>query len=42
MTVEDAVLETDRLGHAFYMFNNQESGMIATVYRRNDAGFGLL
>ncbi len=42
MTVEDAILEMDLLGHAFYMFNNQESGMIATVYRRKDGGCGLI
>ena len=42
MTVEDAILEMDLLGHSFYMFNNQESGMIATVYRRKDGGCGLI
>ena len=42
MTVEDAILEMDLLGHSFYMLNNQESGMIATVYRRKDGGCGLI
>ena len=42
MTVEDAILEMDLLGHSFYMFNNQESGNIATVYRRKDGGCGLI
>ncbi|MBQ7784945.1 MAG: HPF/RaiA family ribosome-associated protein [Clostridia bacterium] len=42
MTVEDAILEMDLLGHSFYMFNNQESGNIATVYRRQDGGCGLI
>ena len=42
MSVEDAILEMDMLGHSFYMFNNIESGMTATVYRRKDGGCGLI
>ena len=42
MSVEDAILEMDMLGHTFYMFNNVESGKVATVYRRKDGGCGLI
>ena len=42
MSVEDAILEMDMLGHSFYMFNNIETGMAATVYRRKDGGCGLI
>lgn len=42
MSVEDAILEMDMLGHTFYMFNNVESGRVATVYRRKDGGCGLI
>ena len=42
MSVEDAILEMNLLGHSFYMFNNIESGMAATVYRRQDGGCGLI
>lgn len=42
MSVEDAILEMDLLGHAFYMFNNIESGRPATVYRRKDGGCGII
>ena len=42
MSVEDAILEMDMLGHSFYMFNNVETGMAATVYRRKDGGCGLI
>ncbi|HIS95806.1 MAG TPA: HPF/RaiA family ribosome-associated protein [Candidatus Ventricola gallistercoris] len=42
MSVEDAILEMNLLGHSFYMFNNIESGMAATVYRRKDGGCGLI
>ncbi len=42
MTVEDAILEMNLLGHSFYMFNNIETGKAATVYRRNDGDCGLI
>lgn len=42
MSIEDAILEMNLLGHSFYMFNNIESGMAATVYRRKDGGCGLI
>ena len=42
MSVEDAILEMNLLGHSFYMFNNLETGMAATVYRRKDGGCGLI
>lgn len=42
MSVEDAILEMNLLGHSFYMFSNIESGMAATVYRRKDGGCGLI
>ena len=42
MSVDDAILEMNLLGHSFYMFNNIESGNAATVYRRTDGGCGLI
>ena len=42
MSVEDAILEMNLLGHSFYMFNNIESGNAATVYLRKDGGCGLI
>ncbi|MBQ2948598.1 MAG: HPF/RaiA family ribosome-associated protein [Clostridia bacterium] len=42
MSVEDAILEMNLLGHTFYMFNNIESGKVATVYLRKDGGCGLI
>ena len=42
MSVDDAILEMDLLGHSFYMFNNIESGNAATVYLRKDGGCGLI
>jgi putative sigma-54 modulation protein len=42
MSVEDAILAMNLLGHSFYMFNNEETGKAATVYRRKDGGCGLI
>ena len=42
MSVEDAILEMNLLGHSFYMFNTIETGRAATVYRRKDGGCGLI
>ena len=42
MSVDDAILEMDLLGHSFYMFSNIETGNAATVYRRTDGGCGLI
>ena len=42
MSVEDAILEMNLLGHSFYMFNNIETGRAATVYRRKDGGCGRI
>ncbi|MBR5560206.1 MAG: HPF/RaiA family ribosome-associated protein [Clostridia bacterium] len=42
MSVDDAILEMDLLGHSFYMFANIETGNAATVYRRKDGGCGLI
>ena len=42
MSVEDAILEMDLLGHEFYMFMNIDSGRAATVYRRKDGDCGLI
>ena len=42
MSVDDAILEMDLLGHSFYMFSNVETGNAATVYRRKDGGCGLI
>ena len=42
MSVDDAILEMDLLGHSFYMFSNIETGNAATVYRRTDGGCGQI
>lgn len=42
MTVQDAVLNMEMLGHTFYMFNDVDTGSYATVYKRDDGAYGLI
>ncbi|WP_028984362.1 ribosome hibernation-promoting factor, HPF/YfiA family [Sporolactobacillus terrae] len=42
MTVEEAILQMDMLGHSFYVFNNAEDNSAAVVYRRKDGRYGLI
>jgi putative sigma-54 modulation protein len=42
MTPDEAVLELELVGHDFFMFENSESGDVNVVYRRRDAGYGLI
>ncbi len=42
LTVDEAVLQMNMIGHKFYMFTNAETGDINVVYERNDGKYGLL
>ena len=42
MSAEEAILQMNLLGHAFYVFRSMESGVISVVYRRNNGGYGLI
>ncbi|WP_226037149.1 ribosome hibernation-promoting factor, HPF/YfiA family [Aquibacillus saliphilus] len=42
MDSEEAVLQMDMLGHAFYVFTNAISGDTNVVYRRRDGRYGLI
>lgn len=42
MNVEEAVLQMELVGHDFYVFKNSETDEIATVYKRNNGGYGLI
>ncbi len=42
ITVEEAAVQMDLLGHNFYMFRNSESHEINVVYRRHDNDYGLI
>ncbi|HEU5139247.1 MAG TPA: ribosome-associated translation inhibitor RaiA [Bacillales bacterium] len=42
MDVEEAILQMDMLGHAFFVFSDAESGSTNVVYRRKDGRYGLI
>ena len=43
MTVEEAILQMNLLGHSFFVFRDDAAGgAVAVVYRRNDGGYGLI
>ena len=40
--LEDAKDAIERLGHAFYIFLNAETGKVNVLYKRNDNKYGLI
>jgi putative sigma-54 modulation protein len=42
MTVEEAVLRLDLVGHDFYAFRDAERDEVCVLYRRRGGGYGLL
>ena len=42
MSVEEAVMQMDLLGHDFYVFSNADTDEVNVVYRRKDGNFGLI
>ena len=42
MSVEDAIIQMDMLGHSFFLFLNAETGGACVVYKRLDGNYGLL
>ena len=42
ISVEEAILEMNLVGHKFYMFTNAETGEVNVVYLRDDGKYGLL
>jgi len=42
MSVEEAILQMDLLGHSFFVFYNAESDGIAVVYSKKDGTYGLI
>lgn len=42
MSVEEAILQMNLLGHDFYIFCNEENDDINVVYRRKDGSYGLI
>lgn len=42
MTEEQALIQTDLLGHDFYVFENARTGLINVVYHRKNGGYGII
>lgn len=42
MTVEEAVLQMNLIGHAFYMFSNADTDEVNVVYKRKNGDYGLI
>lgn len=42
MTLEEAILQMNMLGHSFFLFMNAENGNINVVYCRDDGNYAVL
>lgn len=42
MTVEEAVLQMNLLGHNFFVFSNADTEQVNVVYKRKDGNYGLI
>lgn len=42
MTVDEAMLQLEMLGHSFYMFTNGDTNQINFIYKRKDGNYGLI
>ncbi|MEE5992804.1 MAG: ribosome-associated translation inhibitor RaiA [Oscillospiraceae bacterium] len=42
MSTEEAILQMNMLGHAFFMFKNAETGAVNVVYKRDGGGYAVL
>ena len=42
MSVDDAIMQLEQLGHSFYLFDNAETGKVCVLYVRKDGDYGLL
>ena len=42
MTVDEAILQMNLLGHTFFMFKNAETGAINVVYAREEGNYAVL
>jgi len=42
MTVDEAILQMNLLGHDFFVFTNGETEQVNVLYRRKDGNYGLI
>lgn len=42
MTLDDAIMQMEMLGHSFFIYTDEEDKHVSVVYKRLDGGYGLL
>jgi putative sigma-54 modulation protein len=42
MSVDEALVQIDLIGHDFYMFEDSRTGLTNVVYRRKNGGYGII
>ena len=42
MTVDEAIIQLELLGHDFYMFINEDDHKPTTIYLRNDGNYAVI
>lgn len=42
MTVDEALIQIDLIGHDFYVFEDKLTGLTNVVYRRKNGGYGII
>lgn len=42
ISVDEAILQMNLIGHQFFIFENEETGSINVVYKRKDGKYGLI
>ena len=42
MTVDEALIQIDLLGHDFFAYTDRDTNMACVLYRRSEGGYGLL
>ncbi|MEW5865604.1 MAG: ribosome-associated translation inhibitor RaiA [Bacillota bacterium] len=42
MSIQEAVMQMELLGHDFYVFSNSDTEEVNVVYRRKDGNYGLI
>lgn len=42
ISVDEAILQMNMIGHKFYMFTNADTSLVNVVYLRDDGAYGLL
>lgn len=42
MSVEEAVMQMNLLGHSFFVFTNADTDAVSVVYKRKDGNYGII